>query len=141
MWGCFNYKKSTLCFDDVTDTKQLHEVKICDDQHIFLDIWAPRAYRPVQTLEDGLQCSICLDVLVEPVEHRACGNHFCRTCVLTLRQCPLCRMHNVTYDTITNKYILNKLNVRVQCTTCKHVCTRYVFLAQRLCGSLVVYVI
>ena len=69
-----------------------------------------------------IQCSICLDMIIEPVT-LLCGHNFCRICEATIskseegiKSCPLCRynyvdeprvnivLHNILEEIIGNEY-------------------------------------
>ena len=66
------------------------------------------------------ECPICLDILIDPILHSACGNMFCRRCIGLLSSCPLCRktilesdltpVPNVTKDLIAK--------LKVKCNHC-----------------------
>src|SRR4051794_11898312 len=69
-------------------------------------------YDYIDTIENDLICSICLNAFIQPVIHNECENMFCKKCVKNLDKCPLCRKQilagNITY-TIA-RFITNKLN-------------------------------
>ena len=74
-------------------------------------------YSFIGTPDDDLVCSICLLVQREPVLTSCCGNHFCLTCIESVRSqnmsCPLCNAQ--TFSTMIDKYFVRKtkeLNVR-----------------------------
>ncbi len=74
-------------------------------------------YSFLGTPNDDLICSVCLLVQREPVLTSCCGNHFCLTCIESVRSqnmsCPLCNAQ--TFSTMIDKYFVRKtkeLNVR-----------------------------
>eukprot|EP00727_Mastigamoeba_balamuthi_P011991 m51a1_g7414 hypothetical protein (223) ;mRNA; r:214422-215260 len=53
-------------------------------------------FLPADDLAEDLKCSVCLDILLDPVMHGDCKNMFCRGCYAELNKmnlkCPLCRL-------------------------------------------------
>lgn len=67
--------------------------------------------------DEDLVCSVCLLVQKEPVLTSCCGNHFCFTCIESVRSqnmpCPLCNAQS--FSTMIDKYFVRKtreLNIR-----------------------------
>ena len=62
------------------------------------------------------ECSICRDILDDPVSHSLCGNMFCRKCSVQVDKCPICKKAIQESELLTvPKLISNNLQVR-----CKH---------------------
>jgi len=51
------------------------------------------SYVNEQNVDEELKCPICFEPLVSPVVCQNCRNTFCRGCVESLNQCPLCVGH------------------------------------------------
>ena len=68
-------------------------------------------YSFVGTPDDDLVCSICLLVQREPALTSCCGNHFCHSCIDSVRAqlqpCPLCNAHK--FSTMIDKYFERKV--------------------------------
>lgn len=62
------------------------------------------------TPEEDLMCSVCLLVQREPVLTSCCGNHFCLTCIESVKAqqmpCPLCNAQ--TFSTMLDKNFVRK---------------------------------
>ena len=86
-----------------------------------------------QSNVDSLTCSVCLDIMNDPVVHPACGNMFCANCVKSLQMCPLCRGELEKGHAFgpVPRMILNMISdLRVSCDQCHEEMTRQVFLEQ-----------
>ncbi|KAL0228634.1 hypothetical protein GEMRC1_013254 [Eukaryota sp. GEM-RC1] len=67
---------------------------------------------------NNYKCSICLDILQNPVEFKCCHNVSCKTCAIT-KTCPFCR-HSPPkiVENIPVQRMLNSL--RVKCNHCPY---------------------
>jgi len=80
-----------------------------------------------QKIPADLTCSICLEVLWIPMEHKSCNQMFCKDCLEPCAICPLCRdpLNVGTVWPITIGYIMNILyEIKVKCMGCEIIMTR-----------------
>ncbi|KAK5578826.1 hypothetical protein RB653_008499 [Dictyostelium firmibasis] len=83
-------------------------------------------YLEPDKLDNGLDCSICLEVLVDPVVENQCGQMFCRECIThAINVKPICPLCNQKASIgVVAKYISNILNeTLVTCTICNDGCS------------------
>jgi len=40
---------------------------------------------------EAFKCSVCLQLLRDPVDHIPCNNTFCKECMKTMEICPSCK--------------------------------------------------
>jgi len=68
----------------------------------------------------SLTCSICLELMKDPVLHSACGNLFCAKCIKDVSQCPLCRgTLDANSFVPAPKMVTNKIaSIKVSCDRC-----------------------
>jgi len=72
----------------------------------------------VESPSHDFKCPICLGVLKEPFLTTCCGNHFCESCIASVKKnstkCPLCKA--TPLNGIVNKHFKRTLNqLRVYC--------------------------
>jgi len=71
--------------------------------------------------ENNLTCSVCLDILYLPMEHRPCGNIFCHGCLNDVKKCPMCRQDFTKDDLVplTVRMILSAISdIHFKCDDC-----------------------
>eukprot|EP00299_Pterocystis_sp_00344_P010559 c4741_g1_i1.p1 GENE.c4741_g1_i1~~c4741_g1_i1.p1 ORF type:complete len:430 (-),score=73.03 c4741_g1_i1:29-1318(-) len=89
--------------------------------------------RFVEPVDEEFICSICRDVLDNPVTLRLCDHHFCRDCITqyvnTTKICPVCRGHLCISDIhsvsrpFNNLLIKQKLHCRYHSRGCEFIST------------------
>ena len=72
----------------------------------------------VEPPSHDFKCPICLGILKEPFLTSCCGNHFCKSCIITVKKnsskCPLCKA--TPLDGIINKHFKRSLDrLKVYC--------------------------
>jgi hypothetical protein len=113
----------------------------CDDQKCTFSLCSQCARPRFRYAEKGEQpehlvCSVCLEVLWEPVQHNQCGNSFCLSCLEgviknnNIPTCPMCKDGIDTKDKTCISPVLLKSfksmldNVHVHCSMCSETFTR-----------------
>ncbi|KAF0979453.1 hypothetical protein FDP41_001796 [Naegleria fowleri] len=83
-------------------------------------------YVNLDLIDKELACPICFFPFYDPVVHSSCGNTFCRECVNSLSQCPICHEGDFSSEKVTVvKIIRNQLDkLAVFCPMCKNVVNR-----------------
>ena len=89
-------------------------------------------------IDEELLCPVCLDPFEDGVTHNIdlCRNCFCRSCILPLKDCPLCR-ESVSENELTPipRLVYNAVNkLKVTCKTCSIETVRGEF-ASHLCSG------
>jgi len=67
-------------------------------------------------------CVICHCPLFLPVSNIKCGHTFCKSCIPSLTQCPICRINIISVDFVDAPIIIKKLvnSLKVYCPRCNN---------------------
>ncbi len=93
---------------------------------------SPISYKFVDKVPEDHQCTICTNILTDPVLTGCCGQHFCEACLYTWldtesrEYCPHCRNEDMEYiQSLHMKRNVNKLKIYCpnQSKGCEHITT------------------
>ena len=81
-----------------------------------------------QDYPQDLDCKMCANPVIDPVQHIKCNQMFCESCVKN-KACPICKgfstFNSENIIPVTVKYVENALkNIKVQCDKCKEIVKR-----------------
>ena len=82
-------------------------------------------YEPIGDFK-RFECSICHNILNNPISHSLCMNVFCKQCILNTKKCPSCNsvIQHSDLDPVPNLVTEQIANLKMKCKKCKKEMTR-----------------